>query len=64
MSNIPALVTNPFRLEAFPGIPFRDVPQIPDPQLQRPLIGMRVLRRAGLMVELDFASDTVSIWTP
>lgn len=64
VSNMPALATSPFRLEPFPGIPFRDAPQHSDPQLQRPLIGMRVLRRAGLLVELDFASDTVSIWTP
>ena len=64
VSNIPALASSPFRLEPFPGIPFRDVAQHPDPQFQRPLIGMRVLRRAGLLVELDFAGDTVSIWTP
>ena len=64
VSNIPSLANSPFRLELFPGIPFRDVPQNPDPQLQRPLIGMRALRRSGLLVELDYASDTVSIWTP
>jgi hypothetical protein len=51
-------------LENPPGIPFRDVPQNPDPQFQRPLIGMRALRRAGLLIELEFGSDTVSIWTP
>jgi len=64
VSNIPALAAHPFRIELFPGIPFRDVPTLPDPQLQRPLIGMRALRRARLRIELDFAGDTVSIWTP
>lgn len=64
VSNIPALAAYPFRIELFPGIPFRDLQTLPDPQLQRPLIGMRALRRAGLLIELDFGSDTVSIWTP
>jgi hypothetical protein len=35
-----------------------------DPELQRSLIGIRVLRRAKLKFELDFARDTVSMWTP
>ena len=64
VSNLPALAASPYKIELDPGIPFRDVPTLPDPQLQRPLIGMRALRRARLRVELDFASDTVSIWTP
>jgi hypothetical protein len=36
----------------------------PDPELHRALIGLRTLRRARLTVEIDFASDTVSIRTP
>jgi hypothetical protein len=46
------------------GLPFRDVPTRPDPLLQRPLIGIRAMRAAGLRVEIDFASDTISVWTP
>jgi hypothetical protein len=40
------------------------VPALPDPQFQRPLIDIRALRSARLRVETDFASDTVSVWTP
>jgi hypothetical protein len=64
VSNIPSLQGNPFRLSLNRGIPFIDLPNRPDPQYDRPLIGMRALRRAGLRVELDFANDTVSVWTP
>ena len=45
-------------------LPFQDTPTVPDPHWQRPLIGIRALRSAGLRVEIDFAHDTVSVWTP
>lgn len=60
VSNVPALASTPFKLELDPGIAFRDVPALPDPQLQRPLLGMRAVRRARLRIEMDFATDTVS----
>jgi hypothetical protein len=53
-----------YRMALERGIPFLDVTTRPDPQFNRPLIGMRALRRARLRVELDFAGDTVSVWTP
>ena len=34
------------------------------PHFQRPLIGIRAMRSAGLRVEIDFAADTISVWTP
>jgi hypothetical protein len=63
-SNVPALQGVPFPIRLEFGIPFRDVPSIPDPQFQRPMFGVRAVRRAGLRVELDFSQDTVSIWVP
>jgi hypothetical protein len=41
-----------------------DVLTLPDPQFQRPLIGVKALRAAGLKAEIDSAHDTVSVWTP
>jgi hypothetical protein len=64
VSNVPSLQGAPFRLRLERGLPFRDVPAVPDPHYHRPLIGMRALRRAGLRVEIDFAADVVSVWTP
>jgi hypothetical protein len=64
VSNLPALQGQPWRMEVHHGVPFRDVPQLPDPHFHRPLVGLRVLRRARLKVELDFAQDTISIWAP
>ena len=64
VSNIPALQPTPYRISLHRGLPFFDVPTPPDPQFQRPLIGIRALRSAGLRVEIDFAADTVSVWTP
>jgi hypothetical protein len=64
VSNLTALRPNPFRISLHRGLPFHDVPTLPDPQLQRPLIGIRALRTAGLRLEIDFAADTVSVWTP
>ena len=54
----------PYRMVLHRGLPFHDTRAVPDPNLQRPLIGMRALRNAGLRVEVDFARDTVSVWTP
>jgi hypothetical protein len=64
VSNIPALHPTPYRMVLHRGLPFHDVPTRPDPLLQRPLIGIRALRSAGLRMEIDFAGDTISIWTP
>jgi hypothetical protein len=64
VSNIPALASQPWRLELLQGIPFLDVATIPDPHFHRPLMGMRALRRARLRVELDFDGAAVSVWTP
>jgi hypothetical protein len=64
VSNIPALRPTPYRMVLHRGLPFHDVPTRPDPMLQRPLVGMRAMRAAGLKVEIDFANDTVSVWTP
>lgn len=54
----------PFRIQLVRGLPFRDVRRLPDPQLERPLIGIEAMRTAGLRVEIDFTNDTVSVWTP
>jgi hypothetical protein len=64
VSNLPAFKGRPFRMEFDPGIPFFNVPALPDPQFQRPLIGLRAMRRAGLRVEIDCGHDTLSVWTP
>ncbi|HEY7428447.1 MAG TPA: hypothetical protein VH682_29715 [Gemmataceae bacterium] len=64
VSNIPTLSPMPYRLSLHRGLPFHDVPTLPDPQFQRPLIGIRALKSAGLRVEIDFAKGTVSVWTP
>lgn len=64
VSNLPALQGTPQRLVLRRGLPFRDTTAPPDPQYQRPLIGLRALRTAGLRVEIDFAQDTISVWTP
>jgi hypothetical protein len=63
-SNLPALQSNPYRIRMERGLPFLNLPFRPDPLFNRPLIGMRSLRRAGLRVEIDFAADVVSVWTP
>jgi hypothetical protein len=64
VSNIPALRPTPYRIPLHRGLPFHDVPTLPDPQFQRPLIGIRALRSAGLRVEIDFGKDHLSVWTP
>lgn len=64
VSNVPALRLTPYRMVLHRGLPFLDMPNPPDPQFQRPLIGIRALRAAGLKMEIDFANDTVSVWTP
>jgi hypothetical protein len=63
-SNLAAFHSKPFRIRMERGLPFLDLPTRPDPLFNRPLIGMRSLRRAGLRVEIDFAADVVSVWTP
>jgi hypothetical protein len=63
VSNLPQLP--PFSLPLQRGIAFHDRRvAAPDPESQRALVGMRPLIRAGLKVEVDFASRTVSLWTP
>ena len=64
ISNLPGPLLAPYRIVLHRGLPYRDVPTIPDPEFQRPLIGIRALRSAGLRAEIDFRQDTISIWTP
>jgi|GEM_PF-2124963 len=64
VSNLPGSPPPPYRIVLRRGLPFLDVATIPDPQFQRPLIGIRTLRTARLKVEMDFDQDTVSVWTP
>jgi hypothetical protein len=64
VSNVPALQATPYRMVLHRGLPFHDVPSQPDPEFQRPLVGIRALRSAGLKVEIDFANDTISVWKP
>jgi len=64
VSNVPALRSTPYRMVLHRGLPFHDVPTRPDPQFQRPIIGIRALRAAGLKVEIEFANDMISVWTP
>jgi hypothetical protein len=61
---LPVSPPDPYRIVLHRGLPFMEVLTIPDPQFQRPLLGIRALRSAGLRVEIDFAHDTVSVWTP
>ncbi len=62
VSNIPALRDTPYRIKLARGIAFRNVPSLPNPESNCPLLGMWALERAGLKVLMDFASDTVSVW--
>jgi hypothetical protein len=64
VSNIPALQGNPYRITLQRGLAFHDLQRLPDPEFERPLIGLRALRMARVRVEIDFAGDTVSVWTP
>ena len=64
VSNLPGQPLEPYRLVLHRGLPFQDTAAVLDPQFQRPLLGIRALRTAGLRVEIDFANDTVSVWTP
>ena len=64
VSNLPAFAKSPYRIVLQRGLPFQDTMAVPDPQFQRPLIGIRAMRAAGLKVEIDFAHDTESVWTP
>jgi hypothetical protein len=64
VSNIPALRDTPYRIKLASGIAFRNVPSLPNPEGNCPLLGMRALERAGLKVLMDFAGGTVSVWVP
>jgi hypothetical protein len=64
VSNLPGQPLEPYRIVLHRGLPFQDTHLVPDPHFQRPLIGIRALRSAGLRVEIDFDHDTVSVWTP
>jgi hypothetical protein len=64
LSNLPGTPPAPHRLVLHRGLPFHDSPGIPDPYFQRPLLGIRALRSAGLKIEIDFAHDTITVWTP
>lgn len=64
VSNLPALRASPHRISLHRGLPFHDVTTVPDPHFQQPLIGIRALRAAGLRVDIDFARDVLSVWTP
>jgi hypothetical protein len=64
VSNVPGQPLEPYRIVLHRGLPFQDTPALPDPRFQRPLVGIRALRAARLRVEIDFAQDTVSVWTP
>jgi hypothetical protein len=63
VSNIPALRASPVPLFLGTGLPFYDDVH-PNPESAIPLLGVRVLRRAGLKVLFDFAAATVSVWLP
>ncbi|MBI1915551.1 MAG: hypothetical protein HYS12_12585 [Planctomycetes bacterium] len=62
VSNLPALA--PWRMELDRGIVLRDVAILPDPNLHRPLVGMQALIQSGLKLEIDFASQLLSLWVP
>jgi hypothetical protein len=62
ISNIPAENQRPYRIELNPGFSFHDTPA-PDPRFDRPLIGIQAMLRAGLRMQIDFADETVSVWT-
>ena len=64
VSNLPTFKGTAWRMRLYPGILFHNVTGLPDPQFHRPLIGLEALRGAGLRVEIDFAADVVSVWTP
>lgn len=43
---------------------YRDRSTRPDPQFNRPLLGMRCFMPARAKVEIDFAAKTTSLWWP
>jgi hypothetical protein len=63
VSNLPSRRAKPFPLPVVAGIAFRDA-VAPENESLRPLLGMRVLLRAGVKVQIDCARATVSVWTP
>jgi hypothetical protein len=64
VSNVAAYHGAPHPLRLDSGVSFIDLPTLPDPNLNRPLIGTRALRRARLRVEVDFDAGVVSVWVP
>jgi hypothetical protein len=64
VSNIPALRGTPYLIELDDGVAFRDVRFLPNPESNRPLLGMRALDGAGLKFVLDFAGRTLSVLVP
>jgi hypothetical protein len=64
VSNLLVSPPDPYRIVLHRGLAFMDSATVADPQFQRPLIGIRAMRSAGLKVEIDFGRDTVSVWTP
>jgi hypothetical protein len=63
-SNLPTLKNRPWRLELDEGLAVRDVGQLPNPEVNCPLIGMRALVDSGLTIRIDLAHNTFSMWTP
>jgi hypothetical protein len=63
-SNIPALQYHPFQITLSRGVAFRNVDHLLDPESNCPLVGMGALVQAGLRVQLDCATRTVSVWIP
>jgi hypothetical protein len=64
VSNIPALRGRPYHISLSSGIALRDVPSLPNPQSNCPLLGMRALELSGLKITIDFTERTVSVWVP
>jgi hypothetical protein len=63
-SNVPALKDRPWRLELDEGIAVREAVRLPNPEVNCPLLGMRALAGSGLVVKIDLAANTLSVWTP
>src|SRR5262249_2118086 len=59
VSNIPSLRGIPYRIRLNRGVAFRNVPSLPNPESNCPLLGMRALERSGLHVGIDFGTQTV-----
>jgi hypothetical protein len=53
-----------YRLEVAPGIGVNCERRTLGPEYDRPLIGMGLLMKARLKIDLDFEARSVSIWSP